>query len=325
MSIAVFECDTCKRQIDIERITTGLEVVNRCVITHGCRGRLYQVNLHPDFVRGRPLDDVLGLDNWFQRKALHNHIQTIRRKKWKIKHDMGGNPSIQVFVDRPTENDAEHREEVLPDNIIIVNNDEVTIEFIESESGVAQLVARATDPLLNASTVTSAVAAEIPTQVSTNGTITIVSRIPTYVASTITLELIYRNSSNNAESVITEVVDDQPSILSPWVDANQVIINGKRYVVRSLNIQRPEMANGTILNGAGARLNKVDGNNINHNEFFLLLGKSPFTIVDKDFSRVIDLAKVTSTTNTFSLFFDNAEWRAFGAIIDGVFPVVKVI
>lgn len=325
MSVTTLECDTCKRQIDIERNVTGLEAINRCVITHGCRGRLYQVDLHPDFVRGRPLLDIIGLDNWFQRKALHNHVQTIRRKEWKIKHDMGGNPAVQVFVDRPTAEDPDFREEVLPDNTIIVNNNEIILEFVESESGVAQLVARATDPLLNASTVTSAETAEEPTQISSNGTITIVSRLPAYIGANITMEFIYRNSTNNNETTITEIVDDQPSILSPWVDANQVVIKGNRYVVRSLNIRIPEVANGTILNGAGVRLNKVDGNNINPNEFFLLLGKSPFTIVDKDFTRVIDLAKVTSTTNTFSLFFDNAEWRAFITIIESVFPIVKII
>jgi len=128
MAIVVYKCDTCKRDIELIRNIEGLETVQRCVITLGCRGKLYQTKVHPDFTRAALPTDVLGLDNWLQRKVLHNHEQTIESTEWLVTHELGTFPAISVFVDRPTTEDPNNREEILPTDIRIVDNDTLTLD-----------------------------------------------------------------------------------------------------------------------------------------------------------------------------------------------------
>ena len=117
MAVVVYKCDVCKREIQLQRKIRSLESIGRCTITNGCRGSLYQIDLLEDFVRGALPDPVSGLDDWQQRKVLHNHEQAIERDEWIIEHNMGSFPIVSVFVDRPIEGDLENREEITPDMI----------------------------------------------------------------------------------------------------------------------------------------------------------------------------------------------------------------
>ena len=129
MAVVVYKCNVCKREIELQRNKKGLESTNHCIITHGCRGELYQIDLFEDFIRGKFPDDVAGLDNWQQRKVLYNHSQTIERSTWNITHNMGTYPSVQVFVDRPIEGDEDNIEEIFPEDIIIVSKNTIQLVF----------------------------------------------------------------------------------------------------------------------------------------------------------------------------------------------------
>ena len=98
MAIVVYKCDVCKRDIELEQNIKGLENIQRCTITHGCRGKLYQTKVLPDYVRGRLPDQVAGLDDWRQRTVLYNHEQTIESDSWLVNHNLGTFPSVSVFV-----------------------------------------------------------------------------------------------------------------------------------------------------------------------------------------------------------------------------------
>ncbi len=70
MAIVVYKCDVCKREKEYIRNVEGIEKIQRCTITHGCRGKLFQVELLPDYIRASSSARVLGLDEWRERKVL---------------------------------------------------------------------------------------------------------------------------------------------------------------------------------------------------------------------------------------------------------------
>ena len=150
MAVVVYKCDTCEREIEKPQNVDGLEVISRCVITLGCRGKLYQVDYKQDFIRGRNPEPVAGLDDWFKRKALYNHTQTIEANTWTVTHNMGIHPSVQVFV----EVGGGELVEAQPSAINIISPDKLEIEFGKDDrgldifrTGVAQLIARSTRPI----------------------------------------------------------------------------------------------------------------------------------------------------------------------------------
>ena len=135
MSIVVYKCPVCDRTIDIVQNPKGLDTVGRCVITDGCRGKLYQLDFKQDFTRGRFPDAVAGLTDWTQRKVLYDHTQAVSDSVWLIQHDLGVFPSVQVYVNIPSGNDIVLTEvEPLSINIIDENNLSVTLD--RNQSGV---------------------------------------------------------------------------------------------------------------------------------------------------------------------------------------------
>lgn len=330
MPIVVYKCDVCKREIQLQRNIDGLETISRCVITHGCRGKLYHQKVLQDYIRGTLPEDVTGLENWLQRKVLHNHTQAIERQEWIIEHNLGTFPSVSVFVDRPIEGDLDNREEITPTDVEIVDPDTLLLRFERPWSGIAQLVARASDPNLLQPFVREAEEVILPQQISNNGAITIATQISSIgERSTISLRIRYQ-LANNEFRVITYPVDDQPSTNSPWVDFDKVVVKGKVYTVRSFNGIVAEMTTGVIVSGTNFRFTSIDktGNefvSINPNEVLILLANEPFETVDKIKDRFVDVTSVTSTKNPFALAYDAGEFFANEEIIEPVYPLIRSI
>ena len=347
MAVVVYKCNVCKREIELQRNEKGLETTNHCIITHGCRGELYQVDLLVDFVRGSFPLDVAGLDNWQQRKVLYNHTQTIERMEWNIVHNLGTFPSIQIFVNRPVEGDEDRIEEIFADDTIIVDKNTLKLVFERAWSGKAQLIARSSDPQLlqqrDFSTPTPEASTEI-SQISNSAEITIATRIvdpfvdnaesdPTNIV----LELTYITPDGNSIP-IEYTVDNTPNINnSPWRDFNRVIIKGKVYSVRSFNILVPEITNPdpTVVNNSNFRITSidrapllagspsVDTRPLVANEMFILLSTTPHANVDKITDRIIDATSVTATSNPFALFYNLGEVYVDISIAQTIFPPVR--
>ncbi len=340
MAIVVYRCNTCKREIELQRNQRGLETVGRCVITHGCRGNLYQVNLFPDYIRGTIPDPVTGLDDWKQRKVLHNHDQPIERDVWTIEHKMGVVPSVSVFVDRPIQDDPDNREEITPDDVRAISDNVLQLSFERPWSGIAQLVSKQSDPDLLRPTERIFVEEESPIQISTQGEISIATRIyPTDpvadLSGPVVTLLVEYNSTIG--SVITELysADNQPSLLSPWQGSayDRIVINVKSarqpFTVRSFNGITTEMTVGNIDTGSTFKFVGIDptgsGSNfrdIQKGEVLILLASEPYGIVDKITDQYIDVADVTADNNPFGFFYNNGEFFAIPDIITNVFPAI---
>ena len=204
MAIVVYKCDTCKREKEFARDIKGLDTLQNCTITHGCRGQLYHKQLLPDYLRASFPDDVSGLEDWLQRKVLYNHTQGIERDNWLVIHNLGTFPSIQVFVNRPIEGNEDNQEELLPSDIEIIDNNTLLLKFDRPWAGIAQLVTRQSDPnLLNP------IVTELPTtttnltQISNAGEITIATKIATLGDSTnINVTLLYTTTQGSTPQII---------------------------------------------------------------------------------------------------------------------------
>ncbi len=99
----VYKCDECMRRIRVLTAREGIDVVNRCTITYGCKGRLHKVksveeaNSTPAFP-----EEVPGVQDWFQRRVEYTHHQPIKSKSWIIKHNLANKPTVYCYVAKQT-------------------------------------------------------------------------------------------------------------------------------------------------------------------------------------------------------------------------------
>ena len=313
MAIVVYECDVCKRSIELKQNIKGLENIQRCTITHGCRGKLYQTAVLADFVRGRLPDQVAGLDDWRQRKVLYNHEQTIERDNWIVQHDLGTFPSISVYVDAPTEADPDNQEEIIPVDIVIVDEDNIILRFDKALSGLAQLVARQSDPNLLRPLTGLTVVTEDLQQISINGNMSIATRISTTGTPTTVYLLVEYTTTTNA--VIQNVYTITGNDFGTWSDIDKTVIKGKTYAVRSFNGLLAQMEDETI----------ASHNPVPQDEVYILFADKPFDNIDKVTTQYIDVFDVAESTNNFTLVYDTGEFFAEKEIVQDTYPPIRAV
>jgi hypothetical protein len=334
MAIVVYKCDVCKREVELERNINGLENIQRCTITHGCRGKLYQTKVLPDFVRGRLPDQVAGLDDWRQRKVLYNHEQTIERDEWIIEHDLGTFPSVSVFINVPTEDDADNQEEVVPTDTIIIDEDTIKLVFNKALSGLAQLVARQSDPDLLRPFVGLNITTEELQQLSITGDIAVATRISSVgEAAEIDLNVEYTTTTNALVPATYTADENETGTDSPWFDIDKVIIKGKTYTVRSFNGIIPEMGDETVASGSTFKFTGIDDKQaspsvtraIAQDEVLILFAQSPFDSIDKVTTKYIDVYDVAVSDNNFTFVYDTGEFFADKEIIQETYPPIRSV
>lgn len=330
MAIIEYACDVCKRNIELQQNLTGLETPNRCIITHGCRGALYQTRVLTDFIRGTTPPSVAGLIDYQQRKVLFDYTQTIESQEWIIEHNLGTAPAASVFIKRPTNDDPNFLMEIIPELIEVVSTDSIKITFLRPESGIAQLVARASDPQLLQPVVNSTEVEIANVQVTTTSEFTIATRtsFPAVEPVTIDLQLTY-TTSGGVEIPHLYTGISAPTITSPYVGVDRVVVGFDILTVRSFNIIIPEHLNGIITNGSTVRVTGVDhGTGLRSlvgGELFFMLTNPPFGAVDTNRSQFIDGGDVAGEDNPFAFFFDQSELFAQETIVKNIHPAIMPV
>jgi len=336
MAIVVYKCDVCKRDIELEQNIKGLENIQRCTITHGCRGKLYQTKVLADFVRGRLPDQVAGLDDWRQRKVLYNHEQTIERVNWLINHDLGTFPSISVFINVPTEADPDNQEEIIPTDTIIIDEDNIRLVFETAVSGLAQLVARQSDPDLLRPFVGLNISVEELQQLSLTGDIAIATRISTVGEPEIVdLGVEYTTTTNAIITTTYSADENETGTNSAWSDIDKVIIKGKTFTVRSFNGLITEMQDETIASGSTFKFNSITTDvvgsptnttrTIAQDEVYILFASDPFDNIDKITTQYIDVFDVNESNNNFTFVYDTGEFFADKEAIQDTYPPIRSV
>lgn len=304
MAVVVYKCDTCKRQIEKKRKPNSLEIIQRCIITEGCRGKLYQVNIFKDYIRGSLPDNVAGLDNWVQRKKLFTYRQTLKRSTWNIEHNLGTVPSVQTYYET-TEGDFKP---VTPINTEIIDQNNVTITFNRSYSGIAQLIARSTEG--------GEVNSSHSQTTTTSNIIMSKSGVITIAVPEDNVDIVPQNGSPNTKTFLYATFKDNNTINtidygvqlatsnSPWSDFNQKIIIGNQLF--NIYTLEPDTTTDNIPDGSILTFNLhpqqydlVDNNGQSLKKVLVLLANEPQLNFDKITSSYLDITNLTSNGEAF--------------------------
>jgi len=338
MAIVTYLCDTCDRQIDLPQNKKGLEVVQRCIITDGCRGKLSQIKFQQDYLRGEYPAAVEGLDDWSQRKMLYTHEQAVKSDTWTVVHNLGVFPSIQVFVTRPVSVSTEasasvpcelrnYEEattellEITPEDIRTVSVNEFVVEFDRPEQGTIQCIARSSKPVI-INQPTEVVDEIQPFLLTKNSELTIATVDP--VSS---IEIEYIAPDGSVSSVVYNIISTPPnSTVSPWADATDgIFVNGTKYLTHSLDISDP-----SIVSGSSFYVNRINGIifdelNFGKNELLFLLTAEPYEVVDKITDKFIDPFGIGSAEASTSFYYDDNEANAYDNLIESVYPSIRIL
>jgi len=305
MAIVVYKCDVCKRDIELEQNLKGLENIQRCTITHGCRGKLYQTKVLPDYVRGRLPDQVAGLDDWRQRSVLYNHEQTIERDNWLVNHNLGTFPSVSVFVNVPTNDDPDNQEEIIPTDTIIIDSDNLLLKFDLAVSGLAQLVARQSDPDLLRPFVGLNISTDVLQQLSLNGDISIATRISTTgEEAEVEVAVEYTTTANTTVPTTYTADSETNASDAPW---------------------RSDDENSVLKVKEGSPLTATETREIAQDEVMLLFATKPYDQVDTITTQYIDVYDAIVSDSNFAFIYDDGEFFADEDIIQDIYPPIRSI
>lgn len=317
MGIVVFKCDTCNREIELVQNKHGLETVGRCVVTNGCRGKLATIRTIPDHTRGNIPTDVVGLDNWRQRKVLHTHEQKVANSKWRVVHNLNTSPSVQTFVYSIESNNE--LVEVLPTSITIIGVNEVEISFSQNYTGVAQLISRSS----NEEAVITAPAVDTSIVITTQQRLVLATL---NASASITFDLQFLSPTTFKPSVLVSFPCSSSAgemIGTAWEGVRKVLIGGKIFTLRGIDITTVDMSGVTT--GSPfyfSDTSEVGGLVVNKN--FILLTKEPFTTYDRDINNYVDVTSVTSANAIQGFTFISPEFYTSDSIKEPVYPPIRI-
>jgi hypothetical protein len=331
MSVIQYQCDICNRIIDIPQNKHGMEAVQHCVITDGCHGKLSQINIKLDHIRGNFPTRIDDLEDYVQRKILYNHKQSIKLTEWNIIHNLGVSPFVQIFIERPKilnnlENvDLENSEnlieliEVEPDYIKTISINEMILGFNRPEKGIAQLIAKTS----NKDKIKPSLISNISEffQLSNKSEVNIATLSNKFGINPIDIEFNFY-SPEGEKTVLNYVVDDNPSILSSWVDFDK-IYNGKSYVVRSFNLLDNSISN--IENGSSFVINTINNIQVEKNDLIFLLTKFPYKTNDKILDSYVDISNILESNSTNITGYNDGELSINQDNIIKLYPHIKQI
>lgn len=316
---SVYECDACKRRVRVPTNRTGLDVVQRCIITSNCQGKLHKVVIAKDITATPAFPpEVAGVRDWFQRKVLHTHEQTVQSSNWVINHGLANKPNIYVYVTRYVNGVAtEVPTREFTTTIVDLNTAE--IKFAQAERGQAQCITSASQNATNPIATAGVATAATDVQLSSNGEIS-VATLDDSIG--INLTMTYNSPSSPAPINIQYLNIDDPSVSSPWAGVKNVIIGGRRYTVRSFNIVTtqlapPYFASGAIIDGSTITVTDTIGTG----EVLFLLATSPYAAADRVFDRYVDASSIKSGKE---LLLNAGELYADQLVIRNTYPPIIV-
>lgn len=316
----IYQCDVCNRQIRLPKNKAGMEIMQRCIITENCLGKLRTTTtrVSTEYVPAIP-PSVDGVPDWVQRSVLYIHKQTIESNEWTIQHDLRANPSVQVFVSRIDANGKSTLVEITPTRVVVIDLNTVRVELSRPESGLAQCIAYASQNTINP-TFNVAPPPESDVVVTNRSEITIATRVDTPLINTTV-----RYINGAAVDVLYVNIDNVPSINSPWVNTSTVFVGGRTYYVRSFNVITTPTAPtffalGQITNGSRMLFSDFPST---MRENLILLGKPPYGSVDRVYDQFIDIGAINQTSP--ELYFSNGEVFASPSVIRETYPPIFVV
>lgn len=318
---SVYECDICKRRSRVPTNRQGLDVMPRCNITSGCKGYLHRVTALRD-VNSTPSTppEIEGVQDWYQRNVLYTHQQPIRSEMWVVEHNLQNIPVMHLFVERESSTGVT-LEPYTNFTTEVVDANTLIIRFATAQSGQVQCVSLVSKNAVNYITRPStSTGASIPAS-STSGEITIATLDTTHLVD------IQLNFAAVGTTVGYVGVDNIPSVQSAWIGVNHIIVNGRKYTVRSFNIASGSaaelFATGVIPSGTAFAFSQINGTIIQPNQVLVLLSNTPHTFADRIYDQYIDVTHVSASTP--ELYYATGAVMAQSSIVRTTYPHILVV
>lgn len=326
MAVIVYRCDICTRTIEKQQNKYGLEVIDRCVITRRCKGKMHQIKVLQDFNRERLPENITQEDRYIPRNILHNHHQRIITSTWTIKHNLGTYPILNVYVNKPTSQNPDNVSKISPTSTSIINDDTLSLTFDRPYKGTAQLIGRSSDPRTPTEIQTPSTKPNVQISVKKQLMLGCRTNFPNEEPKQLIIEIKYTNAQQINSTIIygAQYIHKQTG---PWTAYKQITYNNKQYQIRSIDLSNNPTDNEAIISGSVVKFTGVDptGKNnirkIKQNELILLFASDPYDSADIIQDQIIDPFSI-SDTNTTSLFLNNGDIFASPSVIQSIYPPI---
>lgn len=315
----VYQCDTCNRRVRVPANDRGLDVIQRCIITNDCPGKLHKVLLRKD-INNTPASTpkVAGVQDWAQRRVLFDYVQSIEDTEWIINHNLGSIPTLQVFINKDT-SDGEISVETLDYTLTVTDLNTIAITFENAQSGVAQCIAHASANTTNPQQPTPAVAVS-NVLISNSGILTIATLETTPPTALVDVTILFKNPVDNSITEYTFAdVDAIPDAESPWAGAYQVMVAGRTFDVRTFDVT----TEGPIVSGSQMTIQIGGMLTQEYKKNLILLGKPPYAVPDRITDKYIDLAAIGTVQP--ELYYAGGEVWCATSKIRQVYPPIMVV
>lgn len=349
MATIICKCTTCKKSIEIVENIYGLTTIGKCTITEGCKGKLVKQDRNAAAIAqsGYMKAASTVTTNYSKRKTFYQREQTLRSSTWIVKHELGVEPTVFVYVNDVTTGTQKQ----LPKKaytIRPIDANTIQIVFPEPTSGVVQCIARSSVPYTP-----STLPSNTPMrQISTNGVLTfgipryltqiaphptpIIADVPYDLCSglaTIRVEVEIRKP-NEEPVVCFEELSNHIDIRSPWSGWQTVLVEGRRDTcIKTLPILKmkafgnAELTKYDIPEGTRIRILRVDygigvPQNIPSRGLLLLLSNPPFEVIDKDRHNLVDVGELRGESNGYFVY-QNGEFLLIDDLVESTYPQIE--
>lgn len=324
---SVYQCDVCKRKVRVPTNRFGLDVMQRCNITSGCKGKLTRVTLIKD-VNSTPAfpPEIEGVADWFQRKILYTHEQSIESTTWLIEHDLGNKPILHVYNNQVVDSEVT-LVTVEPQSVRTIDLNTTELTFSRAVSGLVQCVSLTSSNITNSTAITPTTASTAPVQITTDISELTIATLSVASEIDLTVSFVTASDQPNVDIEYTEI-DTTASLDSPWSGVRRVMINGRRYTVRSFNMATSSNAAvafeaGLIPNGSAFRITALNSAPLAQHDVLILTARSPFSFVDRDYNQYIDPFLIDVVDP--ELYWDEAKAFCRKDAVKGVYPAILVV
>lgn len=304
MAVNRYKCDTCKREIELVENSEGIDKVQRCIITKGCHGILFLERRFQNFNRPAKTPKT-DLPDYFPRKGLYTHEQTLPSKEWIVNHNFEGS----LLFDVVTGYEGSYTE--ASPTVEYLNNKQVRLTFPNAEVGLAQVISRSPSTPEKFRAMVKPDTSDVQIS-SRRGLISLATKNKEFkFPMTITM----KNETGTDVRVVEYNLPRHRVSGNPWNGTDKVVptaeatvyVNGKSYAVRALNLinDAPKNIQGKLDDGytitditihvttvvieENQQTTKIISRKPRNDEVLILTTESPYSVVDTNKTQYIDL------------------------------------
>lgn len=339
MSTIQYKCDTCKREIELLENKQGFTVFGKCVITDGCRGRLYRQSRNPYNMRSY-LDEPTNYDlkNYDRRRVLFKFEQESPKRKWTVRHNLGVFPTVVIY----DTSDETAKPEALDEQnytVTIIDKDTIEILFSNPVQGIIHCISRSTvEQVPEYMTVEESMTKITNDLIMSIG---VLSKVTTSVGNLFTTGSILLNISikepNREEVFCSELVNGNIEPKSAWNDwaafssRNRRTYNIKTFdvseftVIKDLYDSIADIPDGTRLKILSVKYVTAINNfeEIRSRNMLGLLSKSPYATIDKVTDRFFDIGDISRSQENDYYTFISGELYIDNDNVERIYPHIK--